>query len=263
MVMNIVSWNINSVRIRLGMIKDFLSQNAVDILALQEIKCVNELFPIADFAELGFHHHHIHGQKSYNGVAIFSKHPIEESGILSLGGQEDCRNCWVKINGIIYHNFYIPAGGDEPDTSINPKFAHKLQFIEETTTYFGQLPKNQPIIIMGDFNIAPLECDVWSHKALINVVSHTPIECTMLNQMQESYNFIDCARVFTPPPSKIYSWWSYRNNDWKTHNRGRRLDHIWASPILQNTMAGFAFYPQYRDYERPSDHIPIMLSLFQ
>ncbi len=259
--MNIVSWNINSVRVRRHIIQDFLLNNIVDIVALQETKCLNELFPLNEFAQFGFNYHIIHGQKSYNGVAIFSRHPIEQSGFLSFGGQGDCRHCWAKIAGITYHNFYIPAGGDEPDTEINPKFAHKLQFIHDVSAYFAQLPPNQPIIIMGDFNIAPLECDVWSHKSLINVVSHTPIECKLLGKMQESYQFIDSARVFYPPPSKIYSWWSYRNNDWRVHNRGRRLDHLWVAPILRGRMAGYAFYPEYRDCERPSDHIPIQLTI--
>jgi len=109
------------------------------------------------------------------------------------------------------HNFYVPAGGDEPDETINPKFAHKLGFLDEMTEWIKTkgVAKGRAILV-GDLNIAPLEHDVWSHKALLKVVSHTPIEVEKLNKVFEAGEWIDSMRRFVPADEKLYTWWSYR-----------------------------------------------------
>ncbi len=264
MVLNtftLATWNINSVRIRMAMIKDFLHNHDIDILCLQEIKCETSQFPVQEFKDLGYEFFQIHGQKSYNGVAIISKIPFALHHPENFGGMNDCRHAYISLfDDWQIHNLYIPAGGDIPDVDENPKFAHKLQFIDDLSDFFAEKPKkNEKIIICGDFNIAPLECDVWSHKALQNTVSHTEIEITKMAKLQKSYNFIDSARHFHAPPTKIYSWWSYRNHDWQVHNRGRRLDHIWVSPELQSNLLNINHVASYRNFEKPSDHIPIIL----
>lgn len=261
--MKIVSWNINSVRTRLEAITKFVNQHQPDILCLQETKVIDELFPIQNFLDLGFKHCVIRGEKSYNGVAIFSKIPMRQVESLSLADKTDSRHLGVVIdNNIELHNFYIPAGGDIPDINANPKFDHKLKFIDHARDWFIENRKaTDKIILLGDLNVAPLEHDVWSHKQLLNVVSHTPIEVEKLLQLQNSIGFIDAVRKFVPDTEKLYSWWSYRNQDWKKSNRGRRLDHIWVTKALENEVKDYYIAKEARDYNCPSDHVPVTISM--
>jgi exodeoxyribonuclease-3 len=111
-------------------------------------------------------------------------------------------------------------------------------------------------VIVGDFNIAPLPSDVWSHKALLGVVSHTPIEVAALARLQAAHSWVDLGRQFIPAPERLYTWWSYRANDWRSSDRGRRLDHIWASPALAPKATAFRVIEDARDWGKPSDHIP-------
>lgn len=260
--MRIVTWNINSVRLRASSVQKFLREEKPDILCLQETKTPDEHFPFDAFKELGYNHIHIHGMKSYNGLAIISKIPFEEVQIHHRAGKEDCRHIAAKFSQFELHNLYIPAGGDEPDPAINEKFAHKLAFIDEMAAWFkNTYTSDQPLIALGDFNIAPLEHDVWSHKQLLNVVSHTPVEVKKLETMRNSLNWIDTARYFIPPEEKCYTWWSYRNKDWEKSNRGRRLDHIWVTPSLKPSLKSQSIFTKTRNWEKPSDHVPMALDL--
>ena len=153
---------------------------------------------------------------------------------------------------------YVPAGGDVPDPNINPKFRHKLLFLDE----LNQLLKTQKkIIVCGDLNVAPCEDDVWSHKSLINVVSHTEIEREKLKKILEDCNFIDAIRYFINPPQNIYTWWSYRSPNYKINNRGRRLDHIWVSMQIKNKLVSSKIIDKYRSKDKPSDHVPVCLEM--
>ena len=116
-------------------------------------------------------------------------------------------------------------------------------------------------ILVGDLNIAPYEHDVWSHKQLLNVVSHTPQEVALLEKVRKSHNWIDVARAFVPFEEKLYSWWSYRARDWDVSNRGRRLDHIWVTPVLESKVNSYKILREARGWERPSDHVPVMIDL--
>jgi exodeoxyribonuclease III len=258
--MRIVTWNINSVRLRLDLIAELVRQVNPDVLCLQEIKVVNELFPAAELAEMGFTHQAVAGMKSYNGVAILSRLPITESTVTNWCDKEDCRHIQAVIEGIRVHNFYVPAGGDIPDPEENVKFAHKLRFLDEVTEWFsGQ--QDHPALLVGDLNIAPLETDVWSHKQLLKVVSHTPIEVEKMAAWQQSLNWVDGVRKFIPPEIKLYSWWSYRSPDWDAGDRGRRLDHIWATPSLTHRLTGAMILREARHWAPPSDHVPVMVDL--
>ena len=160
------------------------------------------------------------------------------------------------------HCLYIPAGGDEPDRMVNEKFGHKLDFVDEMARWFKDNHANDdPLITLGDFNIAPQEHDVWSHKQLLKVVSHTPIEVEKLAGMQSSLDWQDAVRYFVPEDEKCYSWWSYRNRDWKKSNRGRRLDHIWVTKPLMDNLKGHEIPSHLRDWEKPSDHVPVIIDL--
>jgi exodeoxyribonuclease III len=227
--MKIASWNINSVRFRFEIVERFLAEESPDILCLQETKAENHVFPTAAFKKLGYTHIVLNGQKMHHGVAIISREPLIEDASHDWQDNGEARHIGVRLpNGVRLENVYIPAGGDLPDREKNPKFGQKLDFLERMTSWSESL--RDPSIILGDFNIAPLESDVWSHKQLLDVVSHTPIEVETLGNLQASHDWLDLGRHFIPAPERLYTWWSYRAKDWTAGDRGRRLDHVWASP---------------------------------
>lgn len=269
--LRITTWNINSVRLRVNILARVLEAKNPDVICLQEIKCVDDCFPLKALENLGYAHQHIHGMKSYNGVAILSRTPLTDTQIFNRVGKEDRRHIAAvhAASGVEIHNLYVPAGGDIPDTELNDKFAHKLDFVDELAAWSASLDQTVPRILVGDFNIAPEEHDVWSHKQLLDVVSHTPVEVEKLRAWQAAGNWIDAARHFTPLDQKLYSWWSYRNNDWAVSNRGRRLDHMWVSPGLKGSLVAIEHDSAVRDWTHeadgkvagPSDHIPVTLDL--
>lgn len=260
--MRIITWNINSVRLRLPLLLKLIGEKDPDIICLQETKTPDEHFPVDPIKNAGYAHQHFHGMKGYNGVAILSKKPFDEVNIHHRVGREDCRHIAAKFPKFELHNLYIPAGGDEPDPAINEKFKHKLDFIDEMAGWFADnYTSNQPLIAVGDLNTAPLEHDVWSHKQLLKVISHTPLEVEKHTRMQDSLDWVDTSREFVPHDQKCYTWWSYRNRDWKKSNRGRRLDHIWVTPPLKPALKGHEILSYARDWEKPSDHVPLMIDL--
>lgn len=265
-LLRIASWNINSIRLRLPLLKKMAEQYRPDVIALQETKCPDELLPINALKELGYPYMHFSGMKGYNGVIILSRLPLEASATHHRVNKQDSRHVEASFvlpnKKITLHNLYIPAGGDIPDEQENEKFAHKLNFVREMTQFMPQRhAKDEYAIAVGDFNIAPYEHDVWSHKQLLDVVSHTPIEVDLLNKMLAAHDWVDVARHLVPANEKLYTWWSYRNNDWKKSNRGRRLDHIWVTPNLKATINNFSVAQEARDWEKPSDHVPIFFDM--
>ena len=263
MALTLATWNINSVRLRIETVRRFIAAAQPDVLCLQETKSPDEHFPGEAFDALGYKHQLVHGMKGYNGVAIVSRVAINESATQSWCKRKDCRHGMVTLpGGIELHNIYVPAGGDIPDPEVNAKFAHKLQFLDEITAWFGgERSAEKPMIVVGDLNVAPLETDVWSHKQLLTVVSHTPIEVEKLGKLQEAGGFVDAVRHFIPPEERLYSWWSYRNRDWAASDRGRRLDHIWVTPPLVQSLAGAEVLSPVRGWERTSDHVPVVIRL--
>ena len=258
--MKIISWNINSLRLRLPLLKKLIAQANPDIICLQETKVNNSDFPLLEVQSLGFDFIEFDGEKSYNGVAILSKFPLKNTQIIDIKNYGHKRHIsttfYTQKNEVILHNFYVPAGGDIADVTLNDKFDHKLKFIDWMTEFFTT-QKKEKIIIVGDMNIAPLEHDVWSHKQLLKIVSHTPIEVEKMTNLQKSLNWIDTHRFFTPENEKLYSWWSYRAADPLGANKGRRLDHIWATPNLKNNIKSMKIYRDFRSETQPSDHVPI------
>ncbi len=266
--MRIVSWNINSVRLRAPLVEKLIKQLKPDVICLQETKCPNESFPEKAFHKAGFVHIAKNGIKGYHGVATLSRHPFLAQSFIAYCGKQDGRHMHIVVdfNGapLAIHNFYVPAGGDEPDRKINEKFGHKLDFLAEMTKNFKKQArqKNAPAtVLLGDLNIAPGEHDVWSSKQLKNVVSHTAIEIEALAKLQATLDWEDVARRFVPSDEKLYSWWSYRAKDWAASDRGRRLDHIWVTPDLSAATHGFGVLRKARGWERPSDHAPIYIDL--
>ncbi len=261
--MRILTWNINSVRLRIDLLMRLIDETDPDVICLQETKVVDDAFPAKPLAERGYAHSVISGQKSYNGVAILSRLPLTATGVKDWCGRSDCRHVFATAAGVEVHCLYIPAGGDEPDPAINDKFAHKLQFLDEMTGWWPTARSaKQPMVLAGDLNIAPLEHDVWSHTQLLGVVSHTPIEVEKLAALRRTLGWIDTARRFVPSEEKLYSWWSYRARDWQASNRGRRLDHIWVTPPLEDSLRACSILRAVRGWEpKPSDHVPVILEL--
>lgn len=261
--MKVTTWNINSVRLRASSATQILKTIEPDVLCLQETKCPNELFPHQIFKDAGYPHIAVNGMKGYNGVALISRVPFRTTKVLNWAGKEDCRHISATFNNQIeLHNFYVPAGGDEPDIEKNEKFEHKLKFLSELTDWFSSERKPiDPMILVGDLNIAPLESDVWSHKQLLKVVSHTPVEVEHLDRLMTASRWVDTARHLTPEPEKLFTWWSYRSRNWNIANKGRRLDHIWVTPALKKLITESTVLREARGWEKPSDHAPVTTDL--
>ena len=259
--LRVATWNINSFRLRLPLVERLVGVLAPDVICLQETKVPDDLFPAKAAMELGYEHILFRGMKSYNGVSIFSRLPMTlTDDAPDWCSKGDCRHLGVRLDApggpIELHNFYVPAGGDVADREINVKFAHKLDFVAEATAWFAARSDLARCILVGDLNIAPLEHDVWSHRQLLDVVSHTPVETAALLRWQ-SQGFVDALRHFVPADQKLYTWWSYRNRDWRVANRGRRLDHVWATPDLMQYAHGYHILQEARDWTQTSDHVPV------
>lgn len=267
MRISVATWNINSVRLRIRQVTRFLSKHAPDVLCLQETKCQDENFPRRVFERAGYAHIALHGQKGWHGVAIVSRLPIADVTRDRFCGKNDARHIAITLDEkttgskpLTIHNFYIPAGGDEPDPAVNEKFAHKLAFLDELKDCPASRAarSGDRAILVGDLNVAPLEHDVWSHKQLLDVVSHTPIECEKLTHAQRAAGWLDVMRGFVPETEKLYTWWSYRAPDWTKADKGRRLDHVWASPALDGAAKQMTVLRDVRGWRRPSDHVPVI-----
>jgi len=262
-MLRVASWNINSVRLRIDQVARFVAEAEIDVLCLQEIKCLEDQFPRRAFADMGLPHLRVAGQKGWHGVAIASRLPIEASPKLDVCREGHARCVSAQVRGVEIQNFYIPAGGDVADRTLNPKFDHKLDYYDRLTREMAGRDRARPLLLAGDFNIAPGENDVWNHRHMSRVVSHTPIEVETLNRLQAAGGFADVVRDAHPDPQKLATWWSYRALDFRKSARGLRLDHLWTSPgLTAAVVAGSAtIHEPVRAWTQPSDHCPISVDL--
>ncbi|MVO16422.1 exodeoxyribonuclease III [Parasedimentitalea huanghaiensis] len=256
MSFTLATWNINSVRLREPLVLKFLAEQGPDVLCLQECKSPVDKIPTEGFAELGYTHMVARGQKGYNGVAILSRLPIEDAGSQQFAGLDHARHVAGRLeNGVTIHNFYVPAGGDKPNREINEKFGQKLDYLTDMRDWFANETPEKAILV-GDLNIAPREDDVWDHKKMLKIVSHTPIEIEHLAEVQEAGNWVDVTRQDIPE-GLLYSWWSYRAKDWDAADKGRRLDHVWATSDISASAHSSRVLREARGWEKPSDHAPV------
>lgn len=259
MPFTLATWNINSVRLREALVARLLAEEQPDVLCLQECKSPVEKIPVDQFRALGYTHMVARGQKGYNGVAILSKLPLEDAGSTDWAGLGHARHVAARMeNGLTIHNCYVPAGGDIPDREQNEKFGQKLDFLTHMRDEFRAERPSRSILV-GDLNIAPREDDVWNHKQLLKIVSHTPIEVDHLAETQDAGGWVDVTRKDIPD-GLLYSWWSYRAADWDAADKGRRLDHIWATSDIALAAHSSRILRSVRGWEQPSDHAPVFAS---
>jgi exodeoxyribonuclease III len=261
--LKIVSWNINSVRLRAPNVEAFVAAEQPDVICLQETKCQDGEFPEKAFREMGLPHLVLNGQKGgHHGVAIASRLPIERIEAPDLCRHGHSRVIAAKVAGVEIHNIYLPAGGDEPNADTNDKFAHKLDFLERLGPAYKKQSKT-PRVLVGDLNVAPHENDVWSHKQMLKIISHTPGETERLEDSRNQSKFADIGRLAVEDHQKLYSWWSYRAKDWAKSNRGRRLDHIWMNPaaLPDTRLDTYRVHLAWRGGWKPSDHAPISVEM--
>ena len=262
MPLRIATWNVNSLRQRLDHLARFAKAHEPDVICLQEIKMPTELFPSESLAEMGYPHALVHGQKGYNGVAIVSRRRFTKPSKKVWYSRDDCRHVAVHVGGVELHNFYVPAGGDVPDPEQNDKFAHKLGFLTEMAQWARKEKlKERKAVLVGDLNVAPLEHDVWNHKRLRRSVGHTPVESEHMARLWQAGGLIDVPRHFIPEPEQLFTWWGYRFPQAFAKNYGWRLDHILVTEALRKRLKKLTIARETRSWEKPSDHVPVVLDL--
>lgn len=261
--LRVLTWNINSVRARIELLGTLMRRFKPHVVLLQETRVADGSFPLTTMRRRGYRHAALNGRSGHHGVALLSKLPIEGIEADVIGGVDQPRHvsALVDFHGPLrLHSLYVPSGGDEPDPAINDKFADKLAFVEGLGTW-GARAAQGPALLTGDFNIAPYENDVWSHRQLLDVVSHTPAETEGLERARLAGDWVDIVRRDRPEPERVYTWWSYRNKTWPGSNRGRRLDHVWASPALSQRVARVEIVTEARGWPKASDHVPLVTTI--
>lgn len=262
--MLIATWNVNSVRTRLSQITNWIKEVNPDILCLQETKVIDDAFPLSHFEELGYEVI-IHGQKSYNGVAIISKFKIEnvKKGFtnenkeekFSLDINEQKRLISADIDGLKIINVYVPNG-----SSIDSdKFDYKIKWLNHLSAFLDDQVKNDDLVcLVGDFNIAPSEIDIHTPQKYEGGIMASKIERESLNNVLKG-RFIDSFRIFEKNTGH-WSWWDYRNNAYEL-NKGWRIDHIYISKNLSSKLKSCVIERNQRENLQPSDHAPVLINL--
>ncbi len=262
--MLIATWNVNSVRTRLSQITNWIKEVNPDILCLQETKVIDDAFPSSHFEELGYEVI-IHGQKSYNGVAIISKFKIDnvKKGFtnedkeekFSLDINEQKRLISADINGLKIINVYVPNG-----SSIDSeKFDYKIKWLNHLSAFLDEQVKDDDLVcLVGDFNIAPSEIDIHNPQKYEGGIMASKIERESLNNVLKG-RFIDSFRIFEKNTGH-WSWWDYRNNAYEL-NKGWRIDHIYISKNLSSKLKSCVIERNQRENLQPSDHAPVLINL--
>lgn len=265
--LKIISWNVNSIRKRLSHLERITETYAPDVICLQETKASDAAFPFEAMRALGFAHIATYGYGGYNGVAILSKHPLSNIALHTRREKSDGRHISATMTPensapIDIHSVYVPAGGEAPDPRINDKFADKLAFIDCTADYFAAAYGFRDCVVLtGDLNIAPLPSDVWDHHKMQKRIGHTDYDIAALDRLRRSLNWTDAVREIIPPDDPVFTWWSYRQSEFKVDSRGWRLDHIWVSPGLKDFISSAEVLVDVRHWAPASDHAPVLVTL--
>ncbi|WP_211443389.1 exodeoxyribonuclease III [Collimonas humicola] len=251
----IATWNVNSLKVRLPQVLQWLADNPVDILALQETKLTDDKFPAAEIEAAGYHVV-FSGQKTYNGVAILSRHPIADV-VKNNPLYEDLQQRIIAatIEGIRVVCAYIP-NGQAPDTE---KYQYKLQWLDALHDWLqSERQQHAKLVLLGDYNIAPEDRDVHDPAAWVGQNLVSPPERAAFARLQ-ALELTDAFRMFEQP-EKLFSWWDYRQMGFRL-NRGMRIDHILLSPPLAAQCTACVIDKAPRKWEQPSDHAPVIATL--
>jgi exodeoxyribonuclease III len=253
--MKIVTWNVNSLKVRLPQVLDWLAEHRPDALCLQELKLEDKAFPVDELAVAGYHASFI-GQKTYNGVAILSPHPIDESTVVrNIPGFEDEQKRLIAatIGEVRVVCGYFPNG----QALDSDKFVYKMRWLEALTAWLAdELQRYPQLVLAGDFNIAPAEQDAhpeWTHEIHVSEPERTAFRAL------EALGLVDAFRLFEQP-ERSFSWWDYRMLAFR-RNIGLRIDHLLVSEALRSRCRSCVVDKAPRRLERPSDHAPVVLEL--
>lgn len=253
----IATWNVNSIRVRAEHVATWLKKNPVDVLALQEIKVPSDKFPIEQFEEMGYHVA-VSGQPTYNGVAVLSKQPQDAvSMITDFPGFDDVqrRVLGVKVDDIFILDLYVPNGSEVG----SEKYAYKLEWLKHLYSYLNVLmTQESKIVVLGDFNIAPRDQDVYDPVAWEGKILVSPEERAALQAIID-LGFIDSYEA-KPAGATVFSWWDYRMAGFR-RDLGMRIDHVLVSKALEGRIDNCFIDREPRGWERPSDHAPVILTI--
>lgn len=251
--MKIATWNVNSINVRMPQLLDWIERASPDVICLQETKCVDENFPAETLKEAGYDSAFL-GQKSYNGVAIASRLPIEnvQRNFPDDDDESPKRLIAATVNGIRIVNTYIPNGTE----LWTDKFTFKLDWLQRLRRFFDEsCSTNDAVLLCGDFNVAMEDLDVWSVPHWEGKLHFSkPERAAMYNVKQ--WGFVDNYRTMNGDKQE-FSWWNYREGAWQ-RNRGLRIDYIWTSPALAEKCSACVIDTSTRGLERPSDHAPVV-----
>ena len=249
----VATWNVNSIRARLALLLQWLELHKPDAVCIQETKVEDKLFPVWELKQAGYESV-FYGQKSYNGVAILSKHPICDTqyGFINGYDKENARLIRATISGVRLFNVYVPQG----QTTESEKFQYKLKFFEKLKQEILQEKNSErAFAIMGDFNIAPEARDLSNPESMKNMVSFHPKEHEILAKMKNS-GLIDIFRKFDQNIGN-FSWWDFRTRGFEK-GEGMRIDYILSNSVLTSSCQACIIDTETRAQERPSDHAPVI-----
>ena len=260
MTIKIAAWNVNSIRLRIAHLADWLRTTAPDIVLLQELKATSDVFPYMEIEELGYNVS-LWGQKSYNGVAILSKLPLSDirNGLPGDDGDEEARyiEAIASGNGVAVRvaSVYVP-NGQSPDSD---KFQYKLRFLERLRAHVESLLRFEEVLVIGgDYNVAPEAIDVYDPIGLDGTTCFHPLERAALRTIT-NLGVYDAFRSMHPE-KQAFSWWDYRGNGFDS-GKGMRIDHLLLSPQASDRLESCEVVHNLRELEKPSDHAPVMCSL--
>jgi len=250
--MRIASWNVNSMKARLGHVIDYCKAGHTDIILAQELKMTDENFPYDAFAEIGWNVA-VHGQKTYNGVAILSPHPIENVENRLAGDDEDeqARFIQAEIGGLHVASIYLPNGNPCP----GPKFDYKIGWMDRLDAVATKLlASEKPVILGGDYNVIPQAIDCYDENSWINDAAYHPETRSRYFKLLHK-GYTDAFRSIHPE-GQYFSFWDYQAGAWQKNN-GIRIDHLLLSPEAANRLQDAGIDKGPRGLERASDHTPI------
>lgn len=258
--MRIVTWNVNSIRQRIGHLLNYINTINPDVLCLQELKCTDEAFPRSEIEAAGYNVL-VHGQKTFNGVAILSKRPFEETRIGLPGDASDSQARYVEAvighdNGVVrVASIYLP-NGNPPDTD---KYIYKLAWMDRLRAHAVDLLRlEEPLVLAGDYNVIPEARDAADPAAWESDALYLPQTRAKFRGLL-NLGLVDALRA-TTDAAGLYTFWDYQAGAWQ-RNKGIRIDHLLLSPQAADRLVEAAIDRDMRAEEKPSDHVPARITL--